>query len=87
MLLLVLLLADLLPIPKDVNECALGFVNNSVLVVIGNGFESTYSKFRHMYLQLGGARNWASAHFSKFEPTKFKFMDLAHTRASRQTTI
>ncbi|VDB89214.1 unnamed protein product [Peniophora sp. CBMAI 1063] len=69
--------AGLLQIPMDDRERALGFVDDSALVAIGDDFTLTHRKLRHMYLRPGGARDWATSHFSKFEPSKFKLMNFS----------
>ncbi|VDC04308.1 unnamed protein product [Peniophora sp. CBMAI 1063] len=75
--------ADLLRVPRGSKEKVAGFVDDSALVAIGDTFDETHATLQDMFERRGGAREWATKHFSRFETSKFKLMDFSRSPIQR----
>ena len=77
MILYIIYNADLLEIiDDDLNEDALGYVDDIALIAIGDSFEETTVKLRNLMIKQDGALNWSISHNSRFEITKSAILHL-----------
>lgn len=82
MILYIIYNADLLDITDDeLNEDALGYVDDIALIAIGNNFEETTARLRNLMVKQDGALAWRRSHNSRFEITKSAILHL-----TRKTT-
>ena len=71
MLLYILYNADLLEIPDDeLQEDALGYVDDIALVALGNNFEESTQRLKTMMTKDDGGLQWSREHNSRFEVSK-----------------
>jgi hypothetical protein len=71
---------DLLDIPTEKGQAAVAFVDDTNLYAEGDTYEEAYDSLRDMMLKLGGAKEWAQAHHSRFEKTKFAVVGFSRRR-------
>ena len=70
--------ADLLDIPSGLNESAMAYVDDAILIAIGTDFTETHETISNMMTRRGGAIEWSTEHNSQFEFSKLALMDFAH---------
>lgn len=72
--------APLLDIPQDRTEDAVAFADDTALIAIGRNFQETNAKLKDMMERPGGGFDWAAAHHSKFEVSKFGLIHFSRAR-------
>ena len=78
MILYIIYNADLLEIIDDeLNEDALGYVDDIALIATGDNFEETTAKLRNLMVKQDGALDWSRSHNSRFEITKSAILHLS----------
>ena len=71
MLLYILYNADLLEIPdNELQEEALGYVDDIALIATGNNFEESTQRLKNMMTKEDGGLQWSREHNSRFEVSK-----------------
>jgi hypothetical protein len=76
--------ADLLDIPKDANKSAMAYVDDTILIAIGENFVATHETLTDMMTRTGGAIEWSNDHNSHFEYSKLALMDFAHHNSKKE---
>jgi hypothetical protein len=69
--------ADILDLPRNKNELAVAYVDDTALFVEGLTFDDTHTTLKRMMNRRHGAFKWSAAHNSKFEVTKFALIDFS----------
>ncbi len=77
MIIYILYNADLLEIPEDEKEDAIGYVDDAILIATGDTFEATVNTLQNMMERNGGGFEWSRLHNSKFEITKVAVMHMS----------
>jgi hypothetical protein len=67
--------ADLLGIPMGLDKGAIAYVDNAILLAIGNNFHTMHDKLVDMMTKPTGAINWAEKHNFCFEYSKLVLID------------
>lgn len=52
-------------------------MDDTAFIAIGNSFHDTHATLKHMLERHGGGYEWAEAHNSKFETSKFALVDFS----------
>jgi len=84
MIIYILYNADLLIILEDKDEDAIGYVDDAILIAIGNTFQETVEKLKEMMEREGGGFEWSSEHNSRFEITKVAVMHLSQGSGQKE---
>ncbi|PPQ85868.1 hypothetical protein CVT24_006388, partial [Panaeolus cyanescens] len=82
MVLYVIYNADLLEIPKDNSEDAIGYVDDAIFIAIADTFTETVQKLQDMMMRPGGGCDWSTTHNSKFEMSKVAIMHFSRKTKS-----
>jgi ribonuclease HI len=79
MILYIIYNADLVDVAKGrtKKERTLAFVDDTAFIAIGNDFHETHAILKDMLERAGGGYDWALAHNSKFETSKFALIDFS----------
>jgi hypothetical protein len=72
--------ADFLDIPSSCSEAALSYVDDAMLYAEGTDLDVTNAMLSDMMNRMNGGYEWATAHHSKFETTKFALMGFTQRR-------
>lgn len=64
-------------IGRGKKERTLAFVDDTAFIAIGKSFHDTHATLKHMLERPGGGYDWAGAHNSKFETSKFALVDFS----------
>lgn len=76
---------DLMEIPKDRNkEDTIGYVDDVIMIAIGNTFEETVATFKNMMEHNRGGFSWSSTHNSRFKISKVAVMHLSRATAQNK---
>ena len=75
--------ADLIDIPENANEAAIAYVDDAILIAIGEDFHETHNTLSEMMTREGGAIEWSNDHNSRFEFGKLALMDFAHRNSKK----
>jgi hypothetical protein len=67
--------APLLETAKDHDELSPGFVDNSMMLAIGNNLAECHEKLKDMMERPGGGFEWSCTHNSPFEISKIVLMN------------
>ena len=85
---------DILDLPRNKNELAVAYVDDTALFVEGPSFDETHATLKRMMNRQHGASEWLAIHNSKFEVSKFALIDFSRKKdidrpslRLRQTTI
>ena len=70
--------ADLIEIPKNVDEEAIAYVDDAILIATGSDFVETHETLAEMMTRANGAIEWAEKHNSRFEYSKLALIDFSH---------
>jgi hypothetical protein len=65
----------LLETARGCDELSPGFVDDSMMLVIGNGLEECHEKLKDMMERPGGGFKWSRTHNSPFEISKIVLMN------------
>ena len=69
----------LLEVASSSNELSPGFVDDSMMLAIGNTLEDCHSTLKDMMERLGGGFDWSYTHNSLFELSKTVLMNFPRT--------
>ena len=89
MILYIIYNADLLVVPKG-RECTKktqAFVDDTMLLAISKDFSETHTILKDMIEREGRGYDWAKAHNSKFEMSKFALMDFSPQAKRERPTM
>lgn len=76
--------ADLLDIPKEVNEAAAAYVNDAILMATASNFQKAHKMLASMMTRPEGAIEWSNAHNSQFKFSKLALIDFAHRNSTKE---
>jgi hypothetical protein len=71
--------APLLETAKGQDELSLGFVDDSMMLAIGNNLAECHEKLKDMMERPGGGFEWSHTHNSPFEISKITLMNFPHS--------
>ena len=84
MILYIIYNSDLVDVPKNKNETALAFVDDTAYLTIGADFASTHAALTDMLERPNGAFNWSTDHNSRFETSKFALIDFSMNKSKER---
>ena len=89
MILYIIYNADLLVVPKgrECTEKTQAFVDDTMFLAISRDFSETHAILKDMMEREGGGYDWAKAHNSKFEMSKFALMDFSPQAKCKRPTM
>jgi hypothetical protein len=70
--------ADLLNIPTEANQLAIGYVDNAIIFASGSSFEDTHKDLVDMMTKEKGIIEWSLDHNSPLEFSKLALIDFSH---------
>ena len=81
MILYIIYNSDLVDVPKNKNETALGFIDNTAYLAIGTDFTSTHTILTAMLECPNGAFDWSTDHNSHLETSKFALINFSMNKS------
>jgi hypothetical protein len=78
---------DLLDVPKDKNEDALAYVDNTILLATAKTFSKVHVTLASMMEREGGILEWSKMHNSPLEFSKLALIDFTHRNSRKERSM
>ena len=79
--------ADILEVPNQVNEAAIAYVDDALILATAKDFATTHQMLSDMMTREGGIYDWSKTHNSPLEHSKLALIDFAHRNNNKVRPI